>query len=135
MGRGARGTPKTGFTGGGWGRRSPGCEGRRAGARPAAGGMAGEDARLALQRPATSKIGTATDLIGVATLGFGGEALPAIASVSRFERETCGDGEAATHIRVPGEKIDSEVESARQRGTTVTVRGLFYNTPPRRKFL
>src|SRR2546427_6637763 len=94
-----------------------------------------EDARLALQRHATSKIRTAADLIGVATFGFRGEALPAIASVSRFELETCGDGEAATHIRVTGGKIDSEVESARQRGTTVTVRGLFYNTPARRKFL
>ena len=98
-------------------------------------GMDREDARLALQRHATSKIRTATDLIGVATFGFRGEALPAIASVSRFELETCGDGEAATHIRVTGGKIDSEVESARQRGTTVTVRGLFYNTPARRKFL
>src|SRR2546426_1621943 len=98
-------------------------------------GMDREDARLALQRHATSKIRTATDLIGVATFGFRGEALPAIASVSRFELETCGDGEAATHIRVTGGKSESEVESARQRGTTVTVRGLFYNTPARRKFL
>src|SRR3989442_1402994 len=65
----------------------------------------------------------------------GGGGRRAIASVSRFEREPWGDGEAATHIRVTGEKIDSEVEPARQRGTTVTVRGLFYNTPARRKFL
>ena len=98
-------------------------------------GMDREDARLALQRHATSKIRTATDLIGVATFGFRGEALPAIASVSRFELETCGDGDAATRIRVTGGKVDSEAESARQRGTTVTVRGLFYNTPARRKFL
>ena len=98
-------------------------------------GMDREDARLALQRHATSKIRAATDLIGVATFGFRGEALPAMASVSRFELETCGDGDAATRIRVTGGKVDSEAESARQRGTTVTVRGLFYNTPARRKFL
>ncbi len=98
-------------------------------------GMDREDAQLALQRHATSKIRTATDLIGVATFGFRGEALPAIASVSRFELETCGDGDAATRLRVTGGKLDGAEESARQRGTTVTVRGLFYNTPARRKFL
>ena len=99
-------------------------------------GMDREDARLALQRHATSKIRTATDLIGVATFGFRGEALPAIASVSRFELETTGDGEAgATRLRVTGGKLEGEDASARQRGTTVTVRGLFYNTPARRKFL
>ena len=98
-------------------------------------GMDREDARLALQRHATSKIRTAADLIGVATFGFRGEALPAIASVSRFELETCGDGDAATRIRVTGGRVESEAESVRQRGTTVTVRGLFYNTPARRKFL
>jgi len=100
-------------------------------------GMDREDAQLALQRHATSKIRTATDLIGVGTFGFRGEALPAIASVSRFELETCADGDAATRLRVTGGKLDGESaeETARQRGTTVTVRGLFYNTPARRKFL
>ncbi len=100
-------------------------------------GMDREDAQLALQRHATSKIRTATDLIGVGTFGFRGEALPAIASVSRFELETCADGDAATRLRVTGGKLDggSAEETARQRGTTVTVRGLFYNTPARRKFL
>ncbi|MGH7522568.1 MAG: DNA mismatch repair endonuclease MutL [Gemmatimonadales bacterium] len=98
-------------------------------------GMDREDARLALQRHATSKIRTATDLIGVATFGFRGEALPAIASVSRFELETSGDGEEATRLRVTGGKVDGADDTARQRGTTVTVRGLFYNTPARRKFL
>ena len=98
-------------------------------------GMDREDAQLALQRHATSKIRTATDLIGVATFGFRGEALPAIASVSRFELETCGDGDAATRLRVTGGKLDGAEDSVRQRGTTVTVRGLFYNTPARRKFL
>jgi len=102
-------------------------------------GLQREDARLALQRHATSKIRTATDLIGVATFGFRGEALPAIASVSRFELETCGDGEAGegegTRLRVTGGKLDEVQDAVRQRGTTVTVRGLFYNTPARRKFL
>ena len=100
-------------------------------------GMDREDAQLALQRHATSKIRTATDLIGVGTFGFRGEALPAIASVSRFELETCADGDAATRLHVTGGKLDGESaeETARQRGTTVTVRGLFYNTPARRKFL
>ncbi len=98
-------------------------------------GMDREDARLALQRHATSKIRTASDLIGVATFGFRGEALPAIASVSRFELETCGEGEEATRLRVTGGKLDGTEDGARQRGTTVTVRALFYNTPARRKFL
>ena len=100
-------------------------------------GMDREDARIALQRHATSKIRTATDLIGVATFGFRGEALPAIASVSRLELETSGDegGAAATRLRVIGGKLESEEEFARQRGTTVAVRSLFYNTPARRKFL
>jgi DNA mismatch repair protein MutL len=98
-------------------------------------GMDREDARLALQRHATSKIRTATDLIGVATFGFRGEALPAIASVSRFELETSSDGESATRLRATGGKLEGQEEAARQRGTTVTVRGVFYNTPARRKFL
>src|SRR2546422_1408062 len=100
-------------------------------------GMDREDAQLALQRHATSKIRTAADLIGVATFGFRGEALPAIASVSRFELETSGDGDAATRLRVTGGKLDGSgaEDAVRQRGTTVTVRGLFYNTPARRKFL
>jgi len=100
-------------------------------------GMDREDAQLALQRHATSKIRAATDLIGVGTFGFRGEALPAIASVSRFELETCADGDAATRLRVTGGKLDggNAEETARQRGTTITVRGLFYNTPARRKFL
>jgi len=98
-------------------------------------GMDREDAALALQRHATSKIRAAADLIGVATFGFRGEALPAIASVSRFEIETSADDGDATRLRVTGGKVDPPEDLARQRGTTVTVRGLFYNTPARRKFL
>jgi DNA mismatch repair protein MutL len=99
-------------------------------------GMDREDARLALQRHATSKIRSAVDLIGVGTFGFRGEALPAIASVSRFELETTESDEAdATRLRGAGGKLEATEDTARQRGTTVTVRGLFYNTPARRKFL
>jgi len=98
-------------------------------------GMGRPDAELALSRHATSKIREAADLIGVATFGFRGEALPAIASVSRFELETSSDGDVATRLRVSGGKREGVEAAARQRGTTVTVRGLFFNTPARRKFL
>ncbi len=98
-------------------------------------GMSRPDAELALSRHATSKIREAADLIGVSTFGFRGEALPAIASVSRFELETSSDGHVATRLRVTGGKRESVDDAARQRGTTVTVRGLFFNTPARRKFL
>src|SRR5436309_1103436 len=98
-------------------------------------GMNRPDAELALARHATSKIREAADLIGVATFGFRGEALPAIASVSRFELETSSDGDVATRLRVTGGKREAVDDAARQRGTTVTVRGLFFNTPARRKFL
>ena len=98
-------------------------------------GMSRSDAELALSRHATSKLREAADLIGVATFGFRGEALPAIASVSRFELETSDDGAVATRLRVTGGKREGVDAAARQRGTTVTVRGLFFNTPARRKFL
>jgi DNA mismatch repair protein MutL len=98
-------------------------------------GMDPEDARTALQRHATSKIHAAADLIGVATFGFRGEALPAIASVSRFEIETSADGVTATRLRVTGGKVEATEDAVRQRGTTITVRALFFNTPARRKFL
>src|SRR5436309_3997021 len=98
-------------------------------------GMSRPDAELALSRHATSKIREAADLIGVATFGFRGEALPAIASVSRFELETSSDGAVATRVRVTGGKREGMDDAVRQRGTTVTVRGLFFNTPARRKFL
>jgi DNA mismatch repair protein MutL len=98
-------------------------------------GMARADAELALSRHATSKIREAADLIGVGTFGFRGEALPAIASVSRFELETSPDGATGTRLRVVGGKREGVDDAVRQRGTTVTVRGLFFNTPARRKFL
>ena len=98
-------------------------------------GMARADAELALSRHATSKIRETADLIGVGTFGFRGEALPAIASVSRFELETSPDGVTGTRLRVVGGRRESVDDAVRQRGTTVTVRGLFFNTPARRKFL
>jgi DNA mismatch repair protein MutL len=98
-------------------------------------GMGREDAVLALDRHATSKIRSAADLVGVHTFGFRGEALPAIASVSRL-RLTTSEGETeGTEIDVHGGRVEQVGGIARQRGTTVTVRSLFYNTPARRKFL
>ncbi|HEV7365065.1 MAG TPA: DNA mismatch repair endonuclease MutL [Gemmatimonadales bacterium] len=98
-------------------------------------GMGREDAVLALDRHATSKVRSAADLVGVATFGFRGEALPAIASVSRLTLGTHdGDGEGS-ELSVIGGRLERVATAARQRGTTVTVRGLFFNTPARRKFL
>ncbi len=98
-------------------------------------GMGREDAILALDRHATSKVRSVADLVGVTTFGFRGEALPAIASVSRFTLATHdGDG-PGTELAVNGGRLDRVADAVRQRGTTVTVRGLFFNTPARRKFL
>ena len=97
-------------------------------------GMGREDAVLALERHATSKIRAAADLVGVATFGFRGEALPAIASVSRLALVT-SDGGVGTALALAGARLERVDTVARQRGTTVTVRGLFFNTPARRKFL
>jgi DNA mismatch repair protein MutL len=97
-------------------------------------GMGREDAVLALDRHATSKVRSAADLVGVATFGFRGEALPAIASVSRFTLST-NDGEGGTELSVTGGRLDRVADAVRQRGTTITVRALFFNTPARRKFL
>jgi DNA mismatch repair protein MutL len=98
-------------------------------------GMGREDAVLALDRHATSKVRSVADLVGISTLGFRGEALPAIASVSRFSLIT-HDGEGpGTELAVTGGRLDRVGDAVRQRGTTVTVRGLFFNTPARRKFL
>lgn len=98
-------------------------------------GMDRDDALLALERHATSKISSASDLVGIATFGFRGEALPALASVSRFTLTTSDSDGSATVIQVTGGRVDSIGDGARRRGTTITVRGLFFNTPARRKFL
>ncbi|HET8763459.1 MAG TPA: DNA mismatch repair endonuclease MutL [Gemmatimonadales bacterium] len=98
-------------------------------------GMDRDDALLAIDRHATSKIQSAADLIGVSTFGFRGEALPAIASVSRFALLTATEEGTATEVTVAGGRVDGVAPAARTRGTTVTVRSLFFNTPARRKFL
>jgi DNA mismatch repair protein MutL len=99
------------------------------------GGMGRDDALLAPDRHATSKIRQASDLVGIASFGFRGEALPAIASVGRLTLATAlRDGEG-TEISVTGGRVEQVRELARRRGTTVTVRALFFNTPARRKFL
>ncbi len=98
-------------------------------------GMGRDDAVLALERHATSKITTAADLVGVASFGFRGEALPAIASVSEFAVETAPEDGIGTAVRGSGGVIASVEQIARRRGTTVLVQRLFHNTPARRKFL
>jgi DNA mismatch repair protein MutL len=99
-------------------------------------GMDPDDALLALERHATSKIGTAEDLENIATLGFRGEALPSIAAVSRFVLLTAEDpASGGLRVTVEGGKILGAIAAARARGTTVEVRDLFFNTPARRKFL
>src|SRR3972149_2810755 len=99
-------------------------------------GMDPEDARLALERHATSKIAKPEDLGAIRTLGFRGEALPSIASVSHFTLRTRPRGSATgTEIRVNGGTIASEREVGAPEGTCIEVADLFYNLPARRKFL
>jgi DNA mismatch repair protein MutL len=99
-------------------------------------GMDREDAELALERHATSKLRDAAGLASIATLGFRGEALPAIASVSRLRLDTCASaGGEGTRIAVEGGRRLESGPVARARGTTVEVRDLFFNTPARRKFM
>ncbi len=98
-------------------------------------GMSREDATLAIQRHATSKIRQAADLVGVESFGFRGEALPAIGSVSRLEIETSLHDGAGTRVRVAGGVLADVTDTSRRRGTTVTVESLFFNTPARQKFL
>jgi DNA mismatch repair protein MutL len=99
-------------------------------------GMEPEDARLAIERHATSKIRRADDLAAIATLGFRGEALPAIASVSHFVLRTRGRGtNAGTEIKVNGGAVASVTEAGMPEGTSIEVADLFYNLPARRKFL
>ena len=99
-------------------------------------GMGPEDARLAIERHATSKISRAEDLAAIRTLGFRGEALPSIASVSHFILRTRLRGDpTGTEIRVNGGAIASVQETGCPEGTSVEVGDLFYNLPARRKFL
>ena len=99
-------------------------------------GMDPEDARLAIERHATSKIRRADDLERIATLGFRGEALPSIASVSHFVLRSRARGAASgTEIRVNGGAVGSVAETGMPEGTSIEVADLFYNLPARRKFL
>jgi len=99
-------------------------------------GMTRDDALLAFERHATSKITSANDLDAIATLGFRGEALPSIAAVSRLTLETRhASEEAGTRMEFAGGKLRDVKEIARPCGTTFEVRSLFHNVPARRKFL
>jgi len=101
-------------------------------------GMSRDDALLCLERHATSKIRRAEDLSSIATMGFRGEALPSIASVSRFTlttRERDGNSPEATQIIIAGGKINEVKAAGSATGTSIEVRQLFFNLPARRKFL
>ena len=99
-------------------------------------GMVRDDAMLAFERHATSKIKNVVDLLSVATLGFRGEALPSIASVSRLRLETrAAEEEAGTVVEINGGKIARVEEAGLPEGTSITVRDLFFNVPARKKFL
>ncbi len=99
-------------------------------------GMNRDDAMLAFERHATSKLRTADDLLAIATLGFRGEALPSIASVSRLLLETrSADEKSGTGVEIDGGRIRDVRDAALACGTTLAVRNLFFNVPARRKFL
>jgi DNA mismatch repair protein MutL len=99
-------------------------------------GMMRDDALLAFERHATSKLSDVKDLLSIATLGFRGEALPSIASVSRLLLETrSNDEQTGTAVEIAGGKILRVDDAAFARGTTITVRDLFFNVPARKKFL
>ena len=99
-------------------------------------GMNRDDALLAFERHATSKLRTADDLLSIATLGFRGEALPSIAAVSRLVLETChAEGQEGTRVEFAGGKLISVKPAGLPQGTCINVCDLFYSVPARRKFL
>src|SRR6266480_808991 len=99
-------------------------------------GMVRDDALLAFERHATSKIKNAEDLLNISTLGFRGEALPSMASVSRLRLETrAADQDSGTIIEINGGKIFRVEEAGLPAGTSISIRDLFFNTPARKKFL
>ena len=99
-------------------------------------GMVRDDAVLAFERHATSKISKSEDLAAISTLGFRGEALASIASVARVELTTKTDEAAAgTRVVIEGGRMRDVKDAAHPRGTTITIRDLFFNVPARRKFL
>ncbi|HEX3985043.1 MAG TPA: DNA mismatch repair endonuclease MutL [Acidobacteriaceae bacterium] len=100
------------------------------------GGMVRDDALLAFERHATSKIRSSDDLLSIATLGFRGEALPSIASIARLELTTRPPESATgTRIEIAGGKMLAVEDAGGPQGTAIAVRDLFFNTPARRKFL
>src|SRR5215212_9603568 len=99
-------------------------------------GMVRDDAILAFERHATSKIRASDDLIVIGTLGFRGEALASIASVAKVELTTSTEGApAATRVAIEGGRMRDVKDAAHPCGTTIAVRDLFFNVPARRKFL
>ncbi len=99
-------------------------------------GMLRDDAMLAFERHATSKLSDVKDLLSIATLGFRGEALPSIASVSRMLLETRAEEDpVGTRVEIAGGKLLRCEEAALPRGTVISVRDLFFNVPARKKFL
>jgi len=99
-------------------------------------GMVRDDAILAFERHATSKITGADDLVAISTLGFRGEALASIASVAKVELITNTEGDnAGTRVNIEGGRMRDVKDAAHPRGTTIAVRDLFFNVPARRKFL
>ncbi len=99
-------------------------------------GMMRDDALLAFERHATSKVRTSGDLLTISTLGFRGEALPSIASIARVELATRSSEDAAgTSVEIVGGKMHRVEDAGMPQGTTIAVRDLFFNTPARRKFL
>jgi DNA mismatch repair protein MutL len=99
-------------------------------------GMSEDDAFLAFERHATSKIRSVDDITHITTMGFRGEALPSIASVSKFQliTKTASD-DMATELNFSGGKLDLMQKTASNNGTTITIKNIFYNVPARRKFL
>lgn len=98
-------------------------------------GMSRDDALLCLERHATSKIRAVEDIDALMTMGFRGEAIPSIASISKFQLLTCLQGEeSGTLVRVEGGKILSVSTAVRTAGTTIEIQALFFNVPVRRKF-
>jgi DNA mismatch repair protein MutL len=99
-------------------------------------GMSRDDALLAFERHATSKLRSSDDLLSIATLGFRGEALPSIASVARVSLETrAAEDETGTLLEISGGKLLRVEDAGLPEGTTIAVQDLFFNTPARRKFL
>ncbi|MCM3587235.1 DNA mismatch repair endonuclease MutL [Mesobacillus maritimus] len=99
------------------------------------GGIEEEDALLAFQRHATSKIKDENDLFRIRTLGFRGEALPSIASVSRLEMKTSTGENAGTRVVIEGGHVVTVEKADSRKGTDITVTDLFYNTPARLKYM